>query len=145
MEHLYACCLLWALGFTNGESYADALHSSFRDRPESPTLFALEEAFPDAGRSLSLLEATCAAGDSGFSQAAFAKALFTGLRAVYTENHFDLVIFGKKCYALWKALPSSLRDQEPFFTLSYAQDSLTWGDETAMRAHLEEAFVRACG
>ena len=145
MEFLYACCLLWALGFTAGESYANALHSSFRDRPESSTLFALEEAFPDAGRSLSLLEATCAAGGSGFSQAAFTKALFTGLRAVYTENHFALPIFGKKCYALWKALPSSLRDQEPFLTLSYAQDSLSWGDETAMRAHLEAAFTKACG
>ena len=145
MEFLYACCLLWALGFTAGESYADALHSSFRDRPESPTLFALEEAFPDTGRSLSLLEAVCTAEGSGFSQAAFAKALFTGLRAVYTENHFALPSFGQKCYVLWKALPSSLRDQEPFLTLSYAQDSLSWGDETAMRAHLEAAFIKACG
>ena len=145
MEHLYACCLLWALGFTAGESYANALHSSFRDRPESPTLFALEEAFPDTGRSLSLLEAACTAEGSGFSQAAFAKALFMGLRAVYTKNHFALSSFGKKCYALWKALPTSLRDQEPFLTLSYAQDSLSWGDADGMRAHLEAAFTKACG
>ena len=145
MESLYACCLLWALGLTNGESYANALHSSFHDGPESPMFFALEEAFPNAGRSLSLLEAVCTGEGSGFSQAAFAKALFTGLRAVYTENHFALPIFGKKCYALWKALPSYLRELEPFLTLSYAQDSLAWGHETAMGAHLEAAFTKACG
>lgn len=145
MEHLYACCLLWALGFTNSESYTDALHASFRNRPESSALFALEESFPDAGRSLSLLEAACTAGGSGFSQAAFAKALFSDLRAVYNENLFPLPFFGRKCYALWQALPPFLRHEEPFLTLSYVQDSLSWGDEDGMRAHLEAAFAKASG
>lgn len=145
METLYAQCLLLTLGLAAGEAYADTLHRAYRARPESALLTGLEACFPDAGHSLSLLEDAAAEQGNGFFQAAFAKALFTGLQAVYTENSFSLPHLGKKCYALWKALPPSLRDQEPFLTLSYAQDSLSWGDEAAMRAHLERAIAQARG
>lgn len=91
---------------------------------------------------LSLLEKACV-DESSFSQAAFANALFTGLRAVYSENHFSLPVFGKKCYTLWKALLFfALRGA--LLTLEYAQDSLSWGDEPGMRAHLERVFAVAC-
>ena len=144
MEHLYACCLLWTLGFATKETYADSLHSFFLENPESSTLFALEESFPDAAHNLFLLEKACVCESSAFSRAAFANALFTSLRAVYNENHFSLPVFGKKCYTLWKTLPAFLRYEEPFHALEYAQDSLAWGDEYGMRAHLERAFADAC-
>lgn len=145
METLYAQCLLWALGLATGEAYADTLHRAYRAQPESALLTGLEACTTDPGHSLSLLEAAAAAQGNAFSQAAFAKALFSGLQTVYTENHFELTHLGKKCYALWKALPTSLRNEEPFLTLSYAQDSLSWGDEATMWAHLERAIAQARG
>ncbi|MBO5501451.1 MAG: hypothetical protein J6K73_09935 [Clostridia bacterium] len=143
MEKLYAQCLLWAVGF--GQSYADALHAAFRDKPESPILFSLEDCLTDAGHSLSLLETEYTGQGSAAELEVFAKELFSGLQAVYHENRFSLPVFGSKCHCLWEALPEGWRYQQPFHTLEYAQDSLGWGDEDSMRAHLEAAFVKACG
>lgn len=36
-------------------------------------------------------------------------------------------------YSLWENLPGNIQDIEPFWTLSYADDSLSWGDEEQTR------------
>ena len=144
MEKLYAHCFLWALGLTDGETYGDTLHRQFRARPACPLLFALEESLSDTGHRLCLLEGACNDGSNAFAQDAFARELFSGLRAVYRENRFPLPVLGGKCHRLWEALPESLRYQQPFHALEYAQDSLAWGDEAGMRAHLEAAIAMAC-
>ena len=36
-------------------------------------------------------------------------------------------------YSLWESLPGNIQNIEPFFTLSYADDPLSWGDEEQTR------------
>ena len=36
-------------------------------------------------------------------------------------------------YLLWKSLPGEIQDKQPFFTLSYADDPLSWEDEKQTR------------
>lgn len=141
MEKLYAECLLWALGLRSGDEYAALLHQQFRTQPEDSLLFQLEECATDAGRSLAQLERAVAQNEGAFCRQTFAHRLFAGLQTAYAE--IPLPDLGKKCYRLWQALPESLQKEQPFLTLQYAEDSLSWGDEAGMRAHLEQAFATA--
>lgn len=48
------------------------------------------------------------------------------------KNYFCMrycYIFASRMYSLWKNLPSNIQNQQPFFTLCYADDPLSWGDE----------------
>ena len=36
-------------------------------------------------------------------------------------------------YGLWESLPGNIQDIEPFWTLSYADEPLSWGDEEQTR------------
>lgn len=55
----------------------------------------------------------------------------------YYSNCSDIKIFADKMYSLWESLPGSIQDEEPFWTLSYADDPLSWGDEKQTRSLYE--------
>lgn len=69
----------------------------------------------------------------------FGKYLFSGLRIAY--NTISIETFAKNAYLLWLELPSQLDQTEPFLTLCYADDSLSWNDEKQTRALYEKAFA----
>ena len=71
---------------------------------------------------------------------AFGKHLFAGLESVYNANTFSIADFGKHCALLWHDIPSELAQTEPFWTLCYADDALSWGDEAQTRTLYEKAF-----
>ncbi len=62
----------------------------------------------------------------------FGKILMSKLKEVY-KNYSDIREFAYRMYSLWEALPGNLQDIEPFWTLSYADDPLSWGDEGQTR------------
>ncbi len=62
----------------------------------------------------------------------FGKTLMSKLKEYY--NHcLDIHIFANKMYSLWKSIPSCIQNKEPFWTLSYADDPLAYGDEKQSR------------
>lgn len=48
--------------------------------------------------------------------------------------------FAEKAYVAWNMLPKSIDQTEPFWTLSYADDPLSWGDEKQTREIYEKMF-----
>ena len=62
----------------------------------------------------------------------FGKILMSKLKEVY-KNYSDIREFAYRMYSLWEALPGNLQDIEPFWTLRYADDPLSWGDEGQTR------------
>ena len=62
----------------------------------------------------------------------FGMILMDRLKTVY-ENCSDIKYFGSRMFSLWKSLPGNIQDIEPFWTLSYADDPLSWGDEEQTR------------
>ena len=40
-------------------------------------------------------------------------------------------------YSLWESLPGNLQNMEPFWSLCYADEPLTWGDEAQTRSLYE--------
>ena len=58
------------------------------------------------------------------------------LQAVY-ENCSDIKYFAGRMYNLWESLPGNIQNKEPFWTLCYADDPLSWGDEEQTRSIYE--------
>lgn len=69
----------------------------------------------------------------------FGKILMNKLKAYY-KNCPDIKDFAHRMYDLWKNLPGNIQDKEPFFTLCYADDPLSWGDEEQTRDIYENMF-----
>lgn len=140
MENLYAEFLLWYHGFTTKETYEALLNESFLNSTNN-ILLELEEISSDLldtrGRFMRYWDYECPTFDSD----TFGKRLFSGLERVYKSNNFSIDDFGKKCNLLWKDLPSGLEQTEPFWTLIYADDCLSWGDETQTRKLYEKVFA----
>ena len=54
------------------------------------------------------------------------------IKKIY-DNYSDIWVFASRMFNLWKNLPGNLQNIEPFWTLSYADAPLSWGDETQSR------------
>ena len=62
----------------------------------------------------------------------FGKVLMSKLKAVYV-NCSDIKRFASQMYSVWESLPRNIQKLEPFWTLCYADDPLSWGDEEQTR------------
>ena len=58
------------------------------------------------------------------------------LQAVYA-NCSDIKYFAGRMYNLWESLPGNIQSKEPSWTLCYADDPLSWGDEEQTRSIYE--------
>ena len=140
MEALYAEFLLWFHGFNPGDKYEALLNECFLNNPNNSILLELEE------RSNSMLDTHgrftryWTYEQPTLNPEILGKRLFSGLKCVYDSNTFSIEEFSRRCFLLWDNLPSAIDQTEPFWTLDYAGDCLSWGDETQTRNLFEKAF-----
>lgn len=69
----------------------------------------------------------------------FGRQLFDLIKPIY--NTMDIETFANAMYSLWEGLDGNLQDIEPFWTLCYADDPLSWGDEKQTRKIYEEMLA----
>lgn len=139
MEMLYAEFLLWLHGFNSGEEYETLLNERFLSSSQQDILLDLEYSSHMLDTKELFLRYwgyACPA----LNPDTFGKILFAGLKRVYEANAFCIEEFGRRCYQLWNDIPASLNQIEPFWTLGYADDCLSWGDEAQTRRLYEKAF-----
>lgn len=140
MEKLVALCYVWAFGLDDKVDYYAELDRLFLDNPEDDLLLELEGLGND--RTAAWERLGWLAGSS-LNIDIFGKELFAALEKVYNENKFPLAEFGRRCYKMWCALPYKPYQYEciePFHTLTYADDPLSYGDEGQSRDLYEAAF-----
>ena len=70
----------------------------------------------------------------------FGHILFENIRRLYEKNSLGIEAFCRKAYNIWKLLPNEIILVEPFWTLLYADDCLSYGDEAQTRNLYENAF-----
>lgn len=140
MEKLVALCYVWAFGLSDKDDYYAELDRLFLENPEDDFLLELEGLGDDRAAALERLG--WLAGSS-LNIDIFGKELFAALEKVYNENRFPLDEFGRRCYKMWCALPYEPYNSEhiePFCTLVYADDPLSYGNEKQSRDLYEAAF-----
>ncbi len=142
LEKLYAEALLWCFGFKSGEEYQSLLNECFTRNSADDIFFQLEQCSSDLNDTMSIFFRFYEYDSNApFNVDEFGMCLFDGLNQAYDSNVFGIDVFGERCYALWNRLPSSLHQIEPFWTLSYADDCLSYNDESQTRKLYEDAFL----
>ena len=144
MEELYAELLLWHVGFHSSDRYCALLDEKFLNDSANEIYFDLEETSSNLLDSMGRFERYWSYECSQFDKDAFGKQLFKSLKAAYDANRFEISEFGNCCCKLWRMLPNSIAQTEPFHTLIYADEPLSWGDETQTRKLYENAFSYYC-
>ena len=132
--------LLCLSGFTTNEKYELLLHKYFLNNPYYKILLELEECSPDILRTNAILENYWKSENRILDVDVFGNHLFCELESIYESKKFSIEEFGERCYSLWNFLPSHIHQKEPFLTLLYADDCLSWNDEEQTRKLYEDAF-----
>ncbi len=140
MEDLYAEFLLGLHGFNSEERYEALLNETFLNDPNNGFLLEPEACSHDFRSTKGCFMRYWGDSCAGINADTFGKRLFAGLESVYNANAFSIADFGKHCTLLWQDIPSELAQTEPFWTLCYADDALSWGDEVQTRTLYEKAF-----
>lgn len=71
----------------------------------------------------------------------FGKLLLKELKDIYYQKSLSIDEFGKRTYLLWKEIPCCIGKDEPFHTLSFADDPLSWGDVEQSCKIYEDLFA----
>lgn len=139
MEKLVALCCLWAFGLGAKEDYSAELDRLFLENPEDNFLLELECLGGDRAAALHQMTEPLVLS---LNVDVFGKELFAALEKVYCENRLPLAEFGGRCYEIWNWLPYPYihNCNEPFHTLCYGDDPLSYGDEAQSRRLYEAAF-----
>lgn len=139
MEELLACVLLCYEGVIPRDSYRETLDALFLEDPEDELLQELEWSFSDWKGVYAKVREYCAGHRDSFRMERFGRPFMARLRALYeTKGQEDIRWFAGRMYDIWEGLPPWLQDAQPFWTLCYADDPLSWGDEKQTREIYEE-------
>ncbi len=134
MEELFVYALLCSEGVDMWAMYSQALDKLFIENPEKEDYLSLEEMAPKEA----VLHSIAVMHRTEFDSECFGKVLMRSLKQVYENTALE--IFAGKVYSLWGKLPGIIAEEEPFFTLSYADDCLSYGDEDQCRQLYEKAM-----
>lgn len=140
MERLICKSLLWKIGLTTGEDYNKTLDEMFLTNSNNDMLLELESCSSNCKTTFDVLQRYWKYKCNDFSVDTFGKCLLEDLKTTYFSNIFSIENYVKMCYSLWQHLPSELNTIEPFHTLSYADDPLSWNDEKQTKKLYEELF-----
>lgn len=138
MEELMVEAIMGSLGYGSFEEYQRILNNLWETAPDEyePLLLELESRqYKDAIIYLMHRSPSFSNCDK---VAVFGKYLMDRLKTLYFQ--LPLEEFGRLAYSVWGELPETINMEEPFYTLNYADDSLSWGDEFSCRESYKKMF-----
>ena len=136
MEELLVYAILLYEKLVTENEYNKRLDALFLKHPDNDDLLYLEWE-TDLKKAIVYIRTHIDYTSLDYEQ--FGRILTGRLQAVY-ENCSDIKSFAGRMYALWESLPGNIQNTEPFWTLSYADDPLSWGDEEQARSIYEHMF-----
>ena len=139
MEELLAYAILLYEDIVTEEEYQKRLDALFLEHPDDRILLDLE-CETDIQEAVIYIRTQLDYGYIGLHPETFGRTLMKKLKDYY-DRCTDLRQFGSKMHSVWESLPGRLYNQEPFWTLSYADDPLSWGDEEQTRSFYERMFA----
>lgn len=120
------------------KEYNNILDTLFIKTPEDDLILDLEFVSSDMNTTISIIRLYCE--EHNIDYTVFGQFLMEGLRKVYSRYSSDISGFAAKVYELWRVIPSTIQSVEPFYTMCYADDPLSWGDIEQSRMLYEKMF-----
>ena len=129
MEELLVEAILLYEELVTEDEYSKRLDELFLNKPEDEDLLYLEW---ETDIKKAIIYIRTHIDYETFELERFGRILMSKLKVVYV-NCLDMKCFASRMYSLWESLPGNIQNIEPFWTLSYADDPLAWGDEEQTR------------
>ncbi len=129
MEELLVYAILLYEDLVTENEYSKRLDELFLNDPENEDLLYLEWE-TDIKKAIIYIRTNIDYNNLDIER--FGRILINKLKAVYV-NCSDIKCFASRMYNLWESLPGGIQNIEPFWTLCYADDPLSWGDEEQTR------------
>ncbi len=134
MEELLAYAYLLGRDWFSDVIYEEKLNELFLENPTDEDLLELEYLSGNTEKTVIYIRTHIDYNSMDFDR--FGRVLFGLLKPIYAS--MDIHRFASAMYSLWENLPGNLQMVKPFWTLSYADDPLSWGDEKQSREIYEE-------
>ena len=134
MEELLAYAYLLEMDLIPETVYEEKLNELFLQNPTDEDLLELE--FLSSSKKETIIYIRTHINYYSMDYDSFGRVLFGLLKPIYRS--MDIQRFWDIMYSLWESLPGDLQDKQPFWTLCYADDPLSWGDEKQSREIYEE-------
>lgn len=125
MEELLVYAILLDEELVTESEYNKRLDELFLNNPEDDGLLCLEW---ETDIKKAIIYIRTHIDYKSLNHERFGGILMSKLKVVY-ENCSDIKKIANRMYSLWESLPGIIQNIEPFFSLSYADDPLSWGDE----------------
>lgn len=129
MEELLVYAILLYEELVTENEYNERLDELFLNNPENDVFLYLEWE-TDIKKAIDYVRTHIEYENLDFER--FGRILMSKLKMAYI-NCLDIKCFARRMYNLWESLPGNIQDIEPFWTLCYADDPLSWGDEEQTR------------
>ena len=129
VEELLVYAILLYEDLVTENEYSKRLDELFLNDPENEDLLYLEWE-TDIKKAIIYIRTNIDYNNLEIER--FGRILISKLKAVYV-NCSDIKCFASRTYHLWESLPGNIQNIEPFWTLCYADDPLSWGDEEQTR------------
>lgn len=136
VEQLLSYATLLSVGLMSVKEYNNILDELFLEMPEDSLLLDLEFVSSDISETISIINDYCLKRSVDYD--VFGRSLMNALKKTYHEYGSNIENYTSAIYTLWGTLPLSIRSNEPFHTMCYAGDPLSWGDEKQSRELCEE-------
>ena len=133
MEELFVYAILLYEELVTEDEYNKRLDELFLNTPENDDFLYLEWE-TDIQKAITYVRTHIDSKNLDLER--FGRILMSKLETIYT-NCSDIEYFAKRTYRLWENLPGNMQNIEPFWTLCYADDPLSWGDEEQTRTIYE--------
>ena len=130
MEELFAYALLFSEGYDFWKQYSERLDKLFLESPDNEEYLYLETL---KSPKEAVLHIIAVMSETSFDTDLFGRTLMKLLGQIYEKS--DLADFGTRMYSLWVKLPKSIGENEPFFTLCFADDYLLWDEEQGRKLY----------
>jgi hypothetical protein len=137
-EELLVYAHLLSVGITSLSEYCEYIGELFMKTPDNSLLLDLEWHSSDIQKTISEIRGICSGKAINYD--VFGQFLISKLKGIYFENRMSIQDFCTKAYAIWNQLPDEINQAEPFFSLCYADDPLSYGDEKQTRDIYEKMF-----
>lgn len=130
MEELFAYALLFSEGYDFWKQYSEQLDKLFLESPDNEEYLYLETLKSPKEAALHIIAVM---SEASFDTDLFGRTLMKLIGQIYEKS--DLADFGTRMYSLWVKLPKNIEQNEPFFTLCYADDYLSWNKEQCRKLY----------
>lgn len=138
VEILLSYAILLYVGSASDVEYKESLDAHFLKHPDNDLLLEFEWRTSEIEGAIKIIFDYCLENNVDYDT--FGCFLIGKLEEIYYQNHMNIQYFGSKMYSIWSVLPSEIKNQEPFWTLCYADDPLSWGDEKQTRELYQKMF-----